>query len=340
MSNEFEDGDLTLKKIKEQIPDSCFKKSLFRSLCYMTLDICVLITAIYTYNYFSASWIGLFIFWNIYGFFMWCLFVVGHDCGHGTFSNYPIVNAICGHICHAPLLVPFFPWAYSHRKHHQFHHHKDKDMSHPWFTEEEVKKSIVKKYYLSSVISPFLSYLIYLYPGEYDGSHIIPIGKLYSNASLNEKMKCCISVFSLLCVAGIFFHSFSSWSQFMLSYGGCWLIFSFWLFMVTYMQHHDEQTIVYDDSNWKFLSGALQTIDRKFGFGIDKIHHHITDGHVVHHLFFTQIPHYHLKTATKAIKTLLGKNYKSAAHKLFIIDFWKLFYKVKFCKWFLNKLEK
>ena len=33
--------------------------------------------------------------------------------------------------------------------------------------------------------------------------------------------------------------------------------------------------------------------------------HHITDGHVAHHLFFTKIPHYHLMKATKALRQKL-----------------------------------
>ena len=71
----------------------------------------------------------------------------------------------------------------------------------------------------------------------------------------------------------------------------------------TYLQHHSHETVVYDDSNWSFVLAAFETVDRKFGYGIDSLHHHITDGHVAHHLFFTQIPHYNLMIATEVRPT-------------------------------------
>lgn len=45
------------------------------------------------------------------GFFQWGVFVVGHDCGHGSFSEYKEVNFFCGLILHGSILVPFTPWA-------------------------------------------------------------------------------------------------------------------------------------------------------------------------------------------------------------------------------------
>ena len=87
-----------------------------------------------------------------------------------------------------------------------------------------------------------------------------------------------------------------------------WFVFSWWLVAVTYLQHHNHDTLVYDDTDWKFVDAAFETVDRKFGFGLDTLHHHITDGHVAHHLFFRNIPHYNLPIATKAIKKYLEEN--------------------------------
>ncbi len=55
-------------------------------------------------------------------------------------------------------------------------------------------------------------------------------------------------------------------------------------------------------------TGALSTVDRDYGWFLNTAHHHIADTHVLHHLF-SQIPHYHAREATEAIKPVLGSYY-------------------------------
>lgn len=39
------------------------------------------------------------------------------------------------------------------------------------------------------------------------------------------------------------------------------------------------------------------------------------DGHVVHHLFFTKVPHYHLETSTASLKAGLAEIGQSSLYK-------------------------
>lgn len=60
--------------------------------------------------------------------------------------------------------------------------------------------------------------------------------------------------------------------------------------------------------------------------------HNITDGHVAHHLFFTQIPHYHLTAATAAVRQCLQPTgtYKKRRSWNFLARFTELNYRLKY----------
>ncbi|CAM9152106.1 unnamed protein product [Chrysoparadoxa australica] len=301
---------LRMDKLKAVIPKECFEKSLPKSLFYMFRDFALIAGLQWLYpRYVEGNWPLTLLWWNAVGFIMWALFVVGHDCGHTTFSNYPVVNAICGHICHAPLMVPFWPWAKSHHQHHMYHNHVEKDMSFPWFRQEEYDQTVsgMAKFILKTPIHPFFSYTIsYLFLGYWDGSHFNPLSSvLFWNP--REKIQAAVSVsavvawlYLVIVVVGE-----CNWSMLTMRYFVPWAIYNYWLVMVTYMQHHEPDTVTYDDSDYNFAVAAMETIDRTYGWGLDDVHHNITDGHVVHHLFFTKIPHYNLKKATDALSPKL-----------------------------------
>ncbi|CAF5173083.1 unnamed protein product [Rotaria magnacalcarata] len=55
------------------------------------------------------------------------LFVLGHDCGHSSFSTYPLLNDIVGTILHTWILTPYYTWKITHNKHHKNTGNIDKD---------------------------------------------------------------------------------------------------------------------------------------------------------------------------------------------------------------------
>lgn len=306
-----------LQAIKAAIPRECFEKNLGKSLGYMALDfgaiaLLYLIDAqvsqlsvmsnVLLYALYKLLWV------NLQGFFFWCLFVVGHDCGHGSFSDSQLINDVCGHLCHAFLSVPFWPWAHSHRQHHRFHNHLQKDHSHPAFPLDHPSakgyKAFAGKWWTIPV-----AYVTYLF-GAFDGSHFVPWSPLFTTTE--QRVQCVVSTLAVVAnIALLFTRAFGcSLLAFAVQYVAPVLVFHTWLYVVTYLQHHSDDTRVYSEGTWNFLLGGLETIDRTYGFFIDEVSHNITNGHVVHHLFFTAIPHYALMAATRAVRPLLKARYK------------------------------
>jgi omega-3 fatty acid desaturase (delta-15 desaturase) len=115
---------LQLNNLRKAIPEEAFKKSIPKSTWYMTFDFAMWAGAAYSMHLLcnSAMWatmpfwqqaIATLIYWNFAGIFMWTIFLIGHDCGHGTFSDYEALNDIVGHISHGSIFVPFYPWQVS-----------------------------------------------------------------------------------------------------------------------------------------------------------------------------------------------------------------------------------
>ena len=46
------------------------------------------------------------------------LFVIGHDCGHRSFSKNKLLEDIVGTLAFMPLIYPFEPWRIKHNHHH------------------------------------------------------------------------------------------------------------------------------------------------------------------------------------------------------------------------------
>jgi len=252
-----------------------------------------------------------------------------------------LINDAVGLVVHSLLLVPYFAWQISHRRHHSNtgsvehdevfvpvlatqkqieaaqkndHHHDDEGFI------ATTKATLGRMFYI--VVMLTLGWPAYLFMNitgnqSYDPkawvNHFQPTSPIYTNGlptdAFNQKL-ILISDVSLIAVfIGLYkFVQFTSFSYFVYIYFIPYLIVNFWLVLITYLQHTDLALPHYTDGEWDWLRGALATIDRDYGF-INIMLHHITDTHVVHHLF-SFMPHYHAEEATAAVKGLLGEYYR------------------------------
>ncbi|KAH9311680.1 hypothetical protein KI387_026715, partial [Taxus chinensis] len=300
----------SLAEIRAAIPKHCWVKKSWKSVSYVLRDVALVLAFAAVAAYFN-NWACWPIYWIAQGTMFWALFVIGHDCGHGSFSNNQKLNSLIGHLTHSSIMVPFHGWRISHRTHHQNHGHVENDESwHPM--SEKIYNTLDEptKKLRFNIPWPLFAYPFYLWgrsPGK-KGSHFHPDSDLFAP---NEKKDvitstvCWTAMASLLAGLTALMGPVSMLKLYFIPY---W-IFVMWLDLVTYLHHHgyDKKLPWYRGKEWNYLRGGLTTIDRDYGW-INNIHHDIGT-HVVHHLF-PQIPHYHLVEATEAIKPVLGRYYR------------------------------
>jgi omega-3 fatty acid desaturase (delta-15 desaturase) len=299
-----------IAEIRAAIPQHCWVKSPWRSMSYVLRDFVVIAALAAIAMRFDNSLLVWPFYWIAQGTMFWALFVLGHDCGHGSFSDNVTLNNFVGHMLHSAILVPYHGWRISHRTHHQNHGHVERDESWHPLTEKTYKHLEHKTKMLRFTFPyPLFAYPIYLWnrsPGK-SGSHFNPSSDLFGPNEKEEVVTSTICwsmmvalLLGLSCTVGLI--------PVLKLYGVPLLVFIMWIDLVTYLHHHGQPNLPwYRGKEWSYLRGALTTVDRDYGW-VNNIHHDIGT-HVIHHLF-PQIPHYHLVEATRVAKPVLGKYYR------------------------------
>lgn len=115
--------DFTIGTLRKAIPAHCFERSALRSFAYLAVDL-VIIAALYkaTTYFDSFHWLLQCILWPAYWYCQGAVatgvWVIAHECGHQAFSSSQLINDVTGFVLHSALLVPYFSWKFSHRRHH------------------------------------------------------------------------------------------------------------------------------------------------------------------------------------------------------------------------------
>jgi len=357
----------TVGDIRRAIPAHCFARPLTKSFGYLFWDLFLVAVIFYASTFIeglaSEARFGVtlapilrHVLWTVYWIAQGCvmtgLWVIGHECGHRGFADSDLINDAVGLVVHSLLLVPYFAWQFSHKRHHSNTGSVEHDeVFVPRLATAEERAAQDKKDakiaasgksvyvhenedgYIATTLSTLnrmfyivvmltLGWPAYLFANITGNqsyhphawvNHFMPSSPIFTtgNASDATQQKLILlGDVTLLAVCGLLYKAvqMTSLSYVIYVFFIPYLIVNFWLVLITYLQHTDLNLPHYTDGEWDWLRGALATVDRDYGI-INLLLHHITDTHVVHHLFST-MPHYHAEEATAAVRPLLGDYYR------------------------------
>ena len=248
------------------------------------------------------------------------LFIIFHDCTHGSFFKNKKANAIVGTITGVLTLFPYEKWKREHAIHHASSGNLDKrGVGDIWvMTIEE---------YVEASKWTRLQYRLYRHPLVMFG-----LGPLWlilvtsrfnrKDARKKERMNTHIINVALVVLYGLMMF-LVGWKAFLLVQGTTMFVagvLGIWLF---YVQHTFEDSYFEDESEWDYVKAAIEGSSY---YELPKVLQWVTGNigfHHVHHLS-PRVPNYHLEKAHTSTPPLqrattigLFSSLKSLRYKLY-----------------------
>ncbi|KZS88462.1 linoleoyl phosphatidylcholine delta-12 acetylenase [Sistotremastrum niveocremeum HHB9708] len=340
----------SLSEIRAAIPARFFVRDTKRGLGFLARDLVIAAALWYAATfidpYFQSSavrdavtfpgaelarWAAWGTYWWFQGLNFTGVWVIGHEAGHGAFSDSRLVCDIVGFITHTAMWTPFFSWRISHHRHHSNHASMEKDEVYVPKTrsdlnlpQEEEGKSIDYEHYLGDTplytlymlvrqqVLAFPAYLLFNVSGQKNypkwTNHFDPNSVIFNPSQRNAVLASNAGIFAM--IWGVTYaSSVYGTSEVIKYYGLPWLCVSHWFIMITYLHHTDPMLPHYRKKEWSFQRGAAATVDRNFlGWQGRFFLHDVAHYHVIHH-FFPQMPFYHGPEATQYLKEFIGEHY-------------------------------
>ncbi|HEX4997650.1 MAG TPA: fatty acid desaturase [Terriglobia bacterium] len=308
------EGMLTLRAIRKVIPAECLHPHAVRSWWALIRVTGTVALSVIALSYLDATdgraliWQApaMAAVWIIYGWALVGLFVIGHDCGHESFSRRRWVNTLVGHLSMAPLANDFHAWKLSHTHHHAYTllRGQEVDWASRLLTREEYEKPGTKPGWITR-----LGYALPFGVAIWIGWNMINRG---------FAMRTAIDPRTLAKERGRLITSSVIMSAMVLGiYGGLWSAFGVWGMLKFYgipaaiaaatgsliitIQHASEDSLIYDREEWTPLRGQMvSTFDVRFPRWMEWLWFDINT-HIPHHLA-PAIPWYHLKRAAPPLR--------------------------------------
>ncbi|KAG6828271.1 hypothetical protein H0H92_008578 [Tricholoma furcatifolium] len=330
----------SLKEIRAAIPDEYFVRKTTRGLLYFARDVLMATLAWWLAStidpYFKepktrtslTPFIADFLRWAAWGVYWWFqgliftgIWVIGHECGHGAFSQHKIINDIIGFITHTNHASMERDEVYVPKTRKDLNIPDEHDEHKIDYDEIFGDTPIYTLYML--IRQQLLAFPAYL-------PNSILFTKAQRNAVIASNIGIAVMVWAVSSACSTY--GIASVVKY---YGIPWLEVTHWckpqlllllskraevvasVIMITYLHHTDPEIPHYRGKEWNFQRGAAATIDRNFlGWQGRFFLHDVAHFHVIHH-FFPKMPFYHGPAATKHLKAFIGDHYASSDKAVF-----------------------
>ncbi len=258
--------------------------------------------------------------WILHGWVLVGVFLIGHDCGHGSFSSTRWVNTVVGWLCMAPLANSFYAWRVTHDRHHAFTQLRghDVDWAAHLVTKDEFESAAAPPSWMTRV-GYSLPCGIFLWIAWNTVRRGAMMHTMFTNGRLSREWGHLLRSNMLmgLSLVGV--------------YGALWYVSGFWgmfkyhgipatIAMVTSwviitIQHANEDSLWYELEAWTPLRGQLvSTFDVRFPAWLESLWCY-GNIHIPHHVA-PAIPWYHLKKASLAIRERYADYYQERAFSI------------------------
>ena len=308
------EGGLNLQTLRAAIPPELMRPNELRSWLALFRVLVMVSLCLFAMSQITLSWDStlfwklpaLLLVWGIYAPVLLGFFLVGHDCGHGSFSRYQRVNQWVGNLCMAPIFNGFRTWTLTHNHHHQFTQIRgeDVDWSSHLVTAGEYQKLRWRTDFAIKLgyAMPFGIFWWIMWNAMQRGSQVKPM----LQPSVYQRNRGRLRRSNLFMAATTIAIYAAFWN-----YTGLWGLLKYHHIPVSLASllggimvsvgHANFNALWYDRAAWSSLRGqVVSTYDYRFPKWLEYLVLNINI-HIPHHVS-VRIPWYHLESAAKALK--------------------------------------
>eukprot|EP00210_Caulerpa_lentillifera_P001843 g1772.t1 len=293
--------EVTLPQIVKTLPEEVFEIDNFKAwrsvfITFFAVGSSLALVGI-------SPWYLLPFTWTLAGTAATGLFVIGHDCGHRSFSENKLVEDIVGSLCFAPLVYPFEPWRIKHNHHHAHTNKLEEDTAWHPLTQEKMQEldSIQRPLFAAFLASPLKCWasIGHWWELHFDKDKFTAkqLPKVIISWSIVGAFALGVLPF-IVCNYG--------WWTLVKFWLVPWLGYHFWMSTFT-MVHHTAPHIPFKKAeDWNAAKAQLSgSVHCDYPAWVDFLTHDIS-WHVPHHVS-SKIPWYNLRTATESLRENWGE---------------------------------